>query len=93
MSASSLIVYGEAVAFIISSLITRGFIQLVDLRLDTQEKTNEDIQMVVGGNFTVGARCAQHQWETRHGGIQVALSTSREIPTQGWDPREPEDKR
>ncbi|KAM7389080.1 hypothetical protein PAMP_023077 [Pampus punctatissimus] len=47
------------------------------------EKTNEDSQMVVGVNLTVGALCAQHRWETQQGGIWVAaLSTSREIPTQ-----------
>lgn len=53
-----------------------------------QEKTNEDSQMVVGGNFTVGARCAQRRRETQQGRIWVAaLSTSREIPTQGIDRR------
>lgn len=44
--------------------------------------------MVVGGNSTVGACRAWHRWETQQGGIQVAaLSTSREIPTQGIDRR------
>lgn len=51
-----------------------------------QEKTNEDSQMVAGGNSTVGACCARRQRETQQGGIQVAaLSTSCEIPTQGID--------
>lgn len=44
--------------------------------------------MVVGGNSTVGSRCARHRREAQQGGIQVAaLSTSREIPTQGIDRR------
>lgn len=44
--------------------------------------------MVVDGDFTVGARCARRRRETQQGGIQVAaLSTSREIPTQGIDRR------
>ncbi|KAG7240938.1 hypothetical protein INR49_026194 [Caranx melampygus] len=51
-----------------------------------EEKTNEDSQMVVGGNFTVGACCAWRRRETQQGGIRVAaLSTSREIPTQVFD--------
>lgn len=44
--------------------------------------------MVVGGNLTVGARHARRRREAQQGGIQVAaLSTSREIPTQGIDRR------
>lgn len=53
-----------------------------------QEKTNEDSQMVVGGNFTAGARCARCRRDAQQGGTQVAaLSTGREISTQGIDPR------
>lgn len=52
-----------------------------------QEKTNEDSQMVAGGDSTVGAGCGRRQRETQQGGIQgaAAISTSREIPTQGID--------
>lgn len=52
-----------------------------------QEKTNEDSQMVAGGDSTVGAGCGRRQRETQQGGIQgaAAISPSREIPAQGID--------
>lgn len=43
---------------------------------------------MVGGGAAGGAGGARRRWETQQGGLRVAaLSTSREVPTQGIDRR------